>query len=225
MTTGQSGPKRRTPRGTLSRDGIVAAAVGLLSDVGLDGLTMRSVAAALRVNAMSLYRHFRDKDELLLAILDHLTAQVEFPPAGTPPVEDVKEVLRRYYRLLISYPGLHLLDPGNVPTPGQLRINEHLYSVLIESGMDPRQAVSLLAAIERFLLGCALRYPGRVGWDHNATYWSGVRQWISALPEERYPTLRQVGSAMDGEVQTQEEIVEDGLAVLLAPLEALVSAT
>ena len=65
-------PRRSTERSTtragktrLSQDGIVAAAVTLADQEGLDGLSMRRLAQQLGVDAMSIYYHLHDKDALL----------------------------------------------------------------------------------------------------------------------------------------------------------------
>lgn len=60
----------RLPRGTLDRETVVAAALELADRDGLNGVTMARVADALGASAMSLYRHVRDKHELLEAIAD-----------------------------------------------------------------------------------------------------------------------------------------------------------
>ncbi|MFD9894891.1 TetR/AcrR family transcriptional regulator [Amycolatopsis sp. NPDC059027] len=209
---------QRTPRGTLSRDKIVAAAVEVLGRDGLDGVTMRSVANVLDVNAMSLYRHFHAKEDLLLALVDELMAGLPLPPPGTPPVEAVREIVRAHFALLLRYPGLHLVDTGNMPAPGQLRVSERLYAALLESGMDIPGAVGLLAVIQRFVVGCAFRYPARHDWDHNLVYWNEVRASLAKLPADDYPTLRKLGAGLDDAMRTQEEIFEEGLDALLAPL-------
>ncbi|MGW6461596.1 TetR/AcrR family transcriptional regulator [Streptomyces sp. NPDC055078] len=212
--------KRRTPRGTLSQDKILAAAEEVLGRDGLDGVTMRSVAAELGADAMSLYRHVRSKDELLLALHDRLVAALPLPPGTTTaPVETVKDALRANYRLLLRHPGLHLLDTGNAPLPAGLRRAERLYAIALDAGLDIRDAVGMFAAINRFLIGCAALQPDRRSWDRNTVYWSQVRSGIDGQAPGEYPTLRRVIAAMSESMQTQEEIFEEGVSVLLKPLE------
>jgi len=62
---------------------VVLAALGLLDDAGLDERTMRRLAQRLGVKAASLYRHVRDKDELLVLLADEICAEIPTDiPAG-----------------------------------------------------------------------------------------------------------------------------------------------
>ena len=67
-----SGPRRA--RDSLSREIIVAAADAVVERDGLDRLTFQSIGEELDAHPTSIYRHFRDKDELLLALIDTLRA-------------------------------------------------------------------------------------------------------------------------------------------------------
>ncbi|WP_458687860.1 TetR/AcrR family transcriptional regulator [Nocardia tengchongensis] len=218
MVSGSATSKRRTPRGTLNRDGILAAAMEVMDARGLEGVTMRAVAEMLDVNAMALYRHFRDKDTLLLAVLDRMLGQVELPSAELPPAEAVKEILRAHYRLLLRYPGLHLLNPGYVPIPGQLRIDEHLAAILLGCGVGARRAMDLLAVFGRFVLGCALCHTEMESMD--SAYGVEAASQFAALPRQRYPALRQLGPLLT-HPPGEDDIFEAGLALLVAPLEGL----
>src|SRR5262245_23850090 len=71
-------PKRRP----LNQSQIVRAALALLDVVGLDELTMRRLADRLGVKAASLYRHVRDKDELLILLGDEISGEIPLPHAS-----------------------------------------------------------------------------------------------------------------------------------------------
>jgi AcrR family transcriptional regulator len=64
------------PRLPLSRDRVARAALELVDAAGLDALTMRKLGASLGVEAMSLYNHVRNKDDLLVAVGDELYRQI-----------------------------------------------------------------------------------------------------------------------------------------------------
>src|SRR5437764_10081553 len=73
-------------KAAIDLDQIVKAALQLLDEVGLDGLTMRRLAERLGIRAASLYRHVRDKDELLVLLADEISGEI--PVAEIPTVED-----------------------------------------------------------------------------------------------------------------------------------------
>ena len=71
------------PRLPLSRDRILQAALELADEDGIESLTMRKLGQALGFEAMSLYNHVANKDDVLDGILDLVLAESEPPsPAG-----------------------------------------------------------------------------------------------------------------------------------------------
>lgn len=68
-------------RAGLSRDSIVRAAVDLIDREGAEAFSMRRLGAVMGVQAMSFYNHFADRESLLGAVMDHLIAQIDLPPA------------------------------------------------------------------------------------------------------------------------------------------------
>src|SRR3712207_904435 len=72
------------PRGRLSRERVLVAAVALADAVGLDQVTMRRLGERLGVEAMSLYKHVANKEALLDGMVDAVFAEVHLPPPGAP---------------------------------------------------------------------------------------------------------------------------------------------
>jgi AcrR family transcriptional regulator len=68
----ESPPRARRPRDSLSRELIIEAAERVAHRDGLDRLTFQSIGAELEAHPTSIYRHFRDKDELVLELIDSL---------------------------------------------------------------------------------------------------------------------------------------------------------
>jgi AcrR family transcriptional regulator len=84
--------RKGTRRGTLSRAAIVRAAVALADREGLPRLSMRALAKELGVEAMSLYHHVPNKDDVLDGMVDHVFAEIHLPVVGGP---DWRRELRR----------------------------------------------------------------------------------------------------------------------------------
>src|ERR1700750_2840027 len=80
--------KRRTP---LSRERVLRAAIALADRGGFESLTMRKLAKELGVEAMSLYNHVANKDDLLDGMVDLVFAESETPPTDV----DWKTAMRR----------------------------------------------------------------------------------------------------------------------------------
>ena len=67
------------PRPRLSRDRVLAAAVTLADEGGIDSVTMRRLGDALGVEAMSLYNHVANKGDLLDGMIDVVFAEIDLP--------------------------------------------------------------------------------------------------------------------------------------------------
>jgi AcrR family transcriptional regulator len=70
--------RKRTP---LSRERVLAAALELADCEGLEAISMRRLGQALGVEAMSLYKHVTDKDEILDGIVERVLGQIDVPPS------------------------------------------------------------------------------------------------------------------------------------------------
>src|SRR5947207_1084552 len=130
--------RRRRERRPLDRPQIVHAALALLDEVGLDGLTMRHLAERLGIKAASLYRHVRDKEELLVLLADEISG--ETPTVGEgPPGQEWQERLvdlaRRYRHVLLAHRDAARLLANTRPAgPRRLRHIEAILGVLLAAG-------------------------------------------------------------------------------------------
>jgi AcrR family transcriptional regulator len=110
----------REPAAELSRERIVRAAIDIADAEGMASLSMRRVAMALDVATMSLYRHVRGKDELVLFMIDTAIGEERLP--RTPPADwraALDHVSRLQWRLFRRHrwlgPALSLTRPQIAP--------------------------------------------------------------------------------------------------------------
>lgn len=156
----------RAAWGSLSRQEIVHAALAHVETTGLDSLTIRGLSAHLGVSPMSLYRHVRDKDDLLDEVVDRLLGRLRAPaaPAGDwrESIADAAEELRD---LLVRHPAalhVYLLHP--VVSPGALRRMNAMLDVLRRAGFDADAAEHAYAAVQTYTIGFAALEASREGW-------------------------------------------------------------
>lgn len=179
----------------LSRPAIAAAAIELLDEVGIEGLTMRAVAARLGAGTMSLYRHVASRDELLDLVVTELTERIEF---GTPSGDwrtDLAWVARRTKEALVSRPQLTLLLTSRAgSTAATLRALDHTLGILRAAGLGPREAVRINHALGNLVAGAALwEAEGRRGSVERARPASAMENlaWaadelFAGAPEDRF---------------------------------------
>lgn len=91
----------------VSPEGILAEALAILTTEGLDGLTMRALAARAGINPMTIYYHFTDRDGLIKALAEYIYADVTVPETGEE-LARAHALLTAYYSKVVLYPALTL---------------------------------------------------------------------------------------------------------------------
>jgi AcrR family transcriptional regulator len=142
---------RRTPisrrdrpaKPPLSRAGVVAVALRIMREEGLERVTMRRLATELDTGPASLYVYVENMAELHGALLDELLVGLELPDTATTTRcrDELVDVLSSYTRLLMGYPSLArsilTLRPYG---PNYLRLIETLLALLDAAGVPSRQS-------------------------------------------------------------------------------------
>ena len=162
-----AGPGPSRPRATarvrdteaaLSKERIVEAATDVADKEGLGPLSMRRVAAELDVATMSLYRHVKDKDDLLTAMVDAAFAEWQAPPeAGDGWQETLAEAALNLWQIFRRHPWLapaySLTRPLIVPSG--LPYSEHVLATLLDRGLMPATAFSMHLILFNYVRGFA----------------------------------------------------------------------
>jgi AcrR family transcriptional regulator len=203
----------------LSREAIIDAADAVLAERGLSGLTMRAVAERLGAGTMTLYGYFRDKDELLDALIDSKSAELEIPQSSGPWKPRLRELMLALHRQLLELPflaDLRLRRP--LASPGALRWTEVGLKALGEAGLTPGEAAKAFRGLFVYTFGHAIFLPEEdpddvVRRTHAA---------IVALPRDAYPAVTAAAGDLASTL-TAEDAYEYGLDRLLDGIEAVAS--
>lgn len=145
----------------LTRDDVVDAAVDLLAEVGLEGLSLRRLARELGVSAPTLYWHVADKRTLLDHVADRLLVD-QWQVTPLAPGEDWADWLReratRQYRALVTHRDAARVVAGNRPTEAAMPAVEQVLGTLVGAGFAPEQAFAAIQAVGNLVIGSALEY-------------------------------------------------------------------
>ncbi|MGH2603105.1 MAG: TetR family transcriptional regulator, partial [Dehalococcoidia bacterium] len=147
--TGATGePNEEQTREPLDRGRLIRAALALLDEVGLDGLSMRRLAERLDVKAASLYWHVQSKEELLDLLADAISGEVPAPPPDLPWRPRLEALAWQYRRVLLSHRDAARILSATLPgRPNRLRLVDVTLGALLDggfAGLDAARAGRLM---------------------------------------------------------------------------------
>ncbi|GIG86393.1 TetR/AcrR family transcriptional regulator [Plantactinospora endophytica] len=185
----------------LDPDRLVASALELADAEGLPAVTVRRLAQSHGVTPMALYRHFRDKDELLDALAAHLFASVVVPePSDAPWPEQFRELLAAILAALSPHPNVAGLTLTRIfaSDPG-LALAERTLGLLAEAGFSAEQSAEVGSQVLCSLI--AIVTPDPAGADTldpeaREDRLRAKRLSLAALPPRRYPHVVAAADAL-----------------------------
>ena len=196
--------RRSTPakpaRTPLGRDQIVRAGLRIVAAEGIDGVSMRRLAAEFDTGPSSLYAHVANKDELLELMFDEVCGEVPIPePDPGRWREQIKQIARDTYAVLTRYRDIARAALATIPLgPNALRISESMLALMIAGGLPPDTAGWALDRL--FLYISADAYESAISaaqfasakdvQQHWAEYGEQLATYYESLPEDRFPHLR-----------------------------------
>ena len=143
-------------RRPLSQPSVVDAALRLVDRQGLDALSMRRLGAALRVEAMSLYKHVPNKAALLDLLAERVLGDVAPPPAASWD-ERLRHLARELRRVALAHPHVFPLVATRMPSsPRALAPLEALLGALREAGLTDPAALRHFWALLAYQTGALL---------------------------------------------------------------------
>jgi AcrR family transcriptional regulator len=181
-------PQAGRRRATLNRDRVLDAGVALADTEGLGALTMRRLARGLQVEAMSLYNHIDNKDDLLDGMLDRVAAEMELPTGGTRWRHDTRRRAVSAHAALLRHPWAATVWTSRVtPGPARMRYMDGALRNLREAGFTSTLLDRAYHTIENHIVGHAQQALGfPVGADELAEL--GER-FLRSFPVAEFPDL------------------------------------
>jgi TetR/AcrR family tetracycline transcriptional repressor len=147
---------RATGRPPLTRERVIETALRIMDAEALDAVTMRRIGRELGVEAMSLYNHVEDKEDILEGVTEMVMNQFEFPASTGGWAEDARAMSREWRRLLMLHPSIcQLLAERHKPLEGfsAYRAMDSALGVLRRSGLSTREAAQAFNALGSYILG------------------------------------------------------------------------
>jgi AcrR family transcriptional regulator len=206
----------------LSKQRVVAQAVGLADRDGVDGLTMRRLAGALGAGAMSLYHYVASKEDLLDAMIDFVYEEIELPTEETEWQSAMRRRAVSARQVLARHPwAIGLLESRTSPGPANLRHHEAVTACLRRSGFSVVMATHANWLLDSYVYGFALQaasLPFDTA-DELANMAEDV--FLPQLPPDQFPYLNESAAALVAAGYDPAEEFSFGLDLVLAALEPL----
>src|SRR6266852_6369644 len=145
------------PRLPLSRDRILRAALELADESGIESLTMRRLGQALGFEAMSLYNHVTNKDDVLDGILDLVLEESEMPPPAGEWDTAIRSSAISVHQALRRHPwACNLLMAPTRIRPARLRYMGSLLGLLREAGFSAETTYHAYHVLDAHIFGFSL---------------------------------------------------------------------
>jgi AcrR family transcriptional regulator len=177
-----------SPRLRLNRDRVLDAGIALADADGINALSMRRLAQQLGVEAMSLYNHVRNKDDLLGGMLDRIAGEIELPDNSHDWREAARARAVSAHDALMRHPWAPQLwaSPAKVG-PQRMRYLDHALHALRYAGFAEGLLDHAFHTIENHIMGHALQAQGFA--IDPAQMQSAGREILRTFPVNEYPNL------------------------------------
>lgn len=147
---------QRTLRTTLNREYIAAAALSVIDETGLDGFSMRKLAAALGVDPMAAYRHVTDQQDLFDAVAVRLFVEMDLDTLAWQ--SDWRQLLRGYAERMRTTLRRHphavsVFATRPVRDPAAIEIGDRMINRLRDAGFTPTVAMQLTRCLREYTIG------------------------------------------------------------------------
>lgn len=213
-------PPRIRPQ--LDADTILSAALRLARDGGTEPLTVRRLGKELGADPTAIYRHFRDKDELIRAVIDRLIGD---GAAGIDVEADWRTRLGTLADVTLEIFTAHPTIGAEAATrttggQGELAAVDLIIRAMVEAGLGPDDSVRYYAVFSSYLLAfCsaqarALLVAGPTAFDDDPRWVGGS----SALSVSRLPAVAAVRDRL--EALRDRDVYRVGVEVILDAVEA-----
>ncbi len=195
-------PSTRGRKARLTLDDVVEAGTVVVQDAGLDGLSMRKVAAHLGVGAMTLYTYVPGRTELIDLMVDRAFAELDLPGADLPWRTALTRYAREHRDLYLRRPWILQTNMWRLPlAPHVLDAEEAGLRVLAGTGLGPARVVELIGLVDTYVRGIARatvaeRAEGSSSGLSNDDYFDTMSGfWTTWFDPERYPTMTRIWEA------------------------------
>ena len=178
------------PRSPLSRERVLLAAVALADEHGIASLSMRRLGDVLGVEAMSLYNHVANKDELLDGMVDLVFSEIDLPVGGADWKTAMRERAQSARQALGRHPwAIVVMSTRTSPGPATLRHHDAVIGTLRAAGFSVAMTAHAFSALDSYIYGFALQEATLPLGDTEEETAEVAQMMMAQVPADEYPHL------------------------------------
>ena len=190
----------------LSRETIAASALAIADAEGFQAVSMRRVAQELSVGTMSLYYYVRTKDDLISVMDDALMSEAVLSEVPKNWTQAITEIATRTHAIFCRHPWALVSMQSAPPGLNAMRHMEQCLEALAETSMTAKEKLTLLAIVDDFVFGHALR---------EAASEKAVDMEFAAeqIAKGNFPRIAEIFN--NGQIEIGKDRFQEGLRLLL----------
>jgi len=209
-------------RAPLSRQRALTTAVALADKEGIGSLTMRRLARELGVEAMSLYHHVANKDDILDGMVDTVFSEIDLPSDGSEWKAAMRQRATSARAALTRHPwAIGLMDSRISPGPATLRHHNAVLASCRRAGFSVQLSAHAFSLLDSYLYGFVLQEVN-MPFDASADLEEVVETMMPPFPAGDYPYLvelttdyiLQPGYSFGNEFEYGLDLILDSLAAV-----------
>lgn len=178
-------------RDSLSADVIVRAAVARVDAHGMDSLTLRTLGEDLGAHFTSLYRHFRNKEELIAAMFEYVLSDIADDVAKAPdePMARIRTIAMAFRKALHRHPALVGTIVATGGTESSFALQRSITQDLADLGVPTKEIASRYQMLESYVFGASmfdyLGAPNHLKHRQQRHSSSGLKEFSAASKSEK----------------------------------------
>lgn len=192
--------------------------IRLADESGIEVFSMRKLAQALGVKAMSLYNHVANKDDIIDGIVDIVVSEIEVPDLTADWKTAMRQRATSAHAVLLRHPWatMPMVSRINVG-PAMLRYVDATLGCLLEAGFSSEMADHAWNVIDSHIYGFTLQelnFPIEA-----AAYSATAADYLPMIPADKYPYMHRLSQQVaEGHYDGLHEF-EFGLEIILEGLD------
>jgi AcrR family transcriptional regulator len=207
------------PRTPLNRERVLRAAIALADQGGIESLTMRKLGQELGVEAMSLYNHVANKDDILDGVVDLVFGEIAVPSGRADWKTAMRQRAISARAVLLRHTwATRLLQSRTKPGPATMRHHDSVLGSLREAGFTVDMAAHAYSVMDSYIYGFALQ-QANLPLDTSQNAGRVAQDILRQLPADEYPHLAEMiiehamkpGYAYADEFEFGLDLILDGL--------------